>query len=201
MNRGKESLWGRLRGTPLIFWHPQGLEKAAPSVSLPGQAPWCQRDGPSQVQSLDGHPVAAAAPCESDTLEEAAQQRLEWSTVLDPIYKSFLGLVSQILSHELSICESSSRKLFVTESCQREAAHVFAQAFWTVLWVRTRGFSLHDVAEFLEINLGKRKLTDVGVIASAVILWYPPASWWFLKEKEKWQNFLWKLGSGQKYSF
>lgn len=32
---------------------------------------------------------------------------------------------------------------------------------------------LHDVAEFLEIGLGKRKLTAVGVITSAVIRWYP----------------------------
>ena len=32
---------------------------------------------------------------------------------------------------------------------------------------------MHDVAEFLETDLGKRKLTYVGVTMSVVILWHP----------------------------
>lgn len=43
---------------------------------------------------------------------------------------------------------------------------------------------LHDVAEFLEISLGKRKLTDVGVITSAVIRWYPLPCNDFSKKRE-----------------
>lgn len=43
---------------------------------------------------------------------------------------------------------------------------------------------LHDVAEFLEISLGKRKLTDVGVITSAVIRWYPLPRNDFSKKRE-----------------
>ena len=32
---------------------------------------------------------------------------------------------------------------------------------------------MHDVAEFLETDLGKRKLTYVGVTMPLVILWHP----------------------------
>lgn len=40
------------------------------------------------------------------------------------------------------------------------------------------------MAEFLEISLGKRKLTDVGVITSAIIHWYPLPCNDFSKKRE-----------------
>ena len=45
---------------------------------------------------------------------------------------------------------------------------------------------MHDVAEFLETDLGKRKLTYVGVTMSVVILWHPlPHDVFFFFPKEK----------------
>ena len=43
---------------------------------------------------------------------------------------------------------------------------------------------MNDVAEFLETNLGKRKLTYVGVTISIVILWHPLLHNGFFKEKK-----------------
>lgn len=55
--------------------------------------------------------------------------------MLGTTYKSFLGLVSQvvILSRENQASGSPLAGGSVIESCQREAAHVFAQDCWTVL--------------------------------------------------------------------
>lgn len=56
------------------------------------------------------------------------------------------------------------------KSCWCLLPNKISEAF---LWVRSQGFSLHDVAEFLETDLGKRKLTYVGVTISVVSLWHP----------------------------
>ena len=45
---------------------------------------------------------------------------------------------------------------------------------------------MHDVAEFLETDLGKRKLTYVGVSMPLVILWHPlPHDGFFFSPKKR----------------
>lgn len=80
------------------------------------------------------------------------------------------------------------------ESCWCPLPNKTSEAF---LWVRSQGFSLHDVAEFLETDLGKRKLTYVGVTISVVSLWHPLLHNGFFKEKKNGEapNRSWDLNT------
>lgn len=99
----------------------------------------------------------------------------------------FLGFVSHmvIFFQEFRVGERSGRKLFIIENHQRRAPAICAWHLWDSFELEARGFSVHDVAEFLETDLGKRKLTYEGVTMSLVILWHPLPHDFFFFPKEK----------------
>lgn len=79
--------------------------------------------------------------------------------------------------------ERSGRKLFIIENHQRRALPSVPDTSETLLSWKPGG-SVHDVAEF-QTDLGKRKLTYVGVTMSLVILWHLLPHDFFSPKKRK----------------
>lgn len=137
MNNCKGSLWGRLRGKLLISWHPQGFEKAAPSVlflfSFHGRSLDVRKMGHFWVQLLDGTSMTTAVsrvPTDTFNLEDVSDKPSA-GCASNPS----LGFVSHavIPFQEFRVGERSGRKLFIIENHQRRAPAICAWHLWDFL--------------------------------------------------------------------
>lgn len=173
-NNCKGSLWGQLRGKLLISWHPQASQRQlhlAVAVFLPWQVSWCQNDG-HILGLLVGWRSMTTSDHSSWDNRHVWLRRCEWQALCLECLQTFSGFC-------FPCCNSFPWVQGLWVLWQEAIYHWkppkegCCKSSETFLWVRSHGFSMHDVAEFLETDLGKRKLTYMGVTISVVSLWHP----------------------------
>lgn len=110
-----------------------------------------------------------------------------WETHAGTVYEPCLGSVFHvvILFHEFRFMSAQAGSCLSLKAPKGELLLSLFKTSETFVWVRSWGFLLHDMAEFLETDLGKRKLTYMGVtlLVSCLSPAPPPASCFFKEKK------------------
>lgn len=162
-NNCKGSLWGRLRRKLLISCHPQGAQRPlhlAVAVFLPWQVSWRQNGGHILGWLVGWRETMTTSDHSSWDNRHIWLRRCEWQALCLVCLQTFSGYC-------FPCCNSFPwvqglwvlwQEAIYHWKPPKEGCCKTLEAF---LWVRSQ-FSMRDVAEFLETDLEKRKLTYVG---------------------------------------